>query len=213
MNRNPSVRPAAPGGRRSIVKVRPSVVLGVVGALVAGLLVVLAVRAEGYPVTDVDLTASTVWVTNDAKGVVGRVNRQIDELNSAVKANKPGFDVLQEADTVLVLDAVKRELRPVDVAAVILTGRIGLPETASVSLGGGVIGVTDQATGALWAGTVDSLTGLDPETTEPLLTTGAGAVVATSVRRNGLRGGPRPGRTVAHPAHRRRRATGLEVGR
>ena len=36
-----------------------------------------------------NLSASTVWVTNEAKGVVGRVNRQIDELNSAVKANKP----------------------------------------------------------------------------------------------------------------------------
>jgi hypothetical protein len=182
VNREPSpqVSRAVRGGR-SIAKARKPVVLGVVGALVAGLLVVLAVRAEGYPVTDVELTASTVWVTNDAKGVVGRVNRQIDELNSAVKANKPGFDVLQEADTVLVRDTVKQELRPVDVAAVILTGRIGIPEAASVSFGGGVIGVTDQTTGALWAGTVDSMTGLDPETTEPLLTTGAGAVVATSV--------------------------------
>ena len=112
-------------------------VVGVVGALVAGLLVVLAVSAEGYPVTDVDLSDSTVWVTNDAKGVVGRVNRQIDELNSSVKANKPSFDVLQEGDSVLVVDTAKHELRPMDVAAVILTARIGTPETAAVSLGGG----------------------------------------------------------------------------
>jgi len=155
-------------------------ILGVVGALVASMLVVLAVSAEGYPVTDVNLADSSVWVTNDAKGVVGRVNRQIDELNSSVKANKPSFDVLQDSDTVLVVDTSKHELRPLDVASVVLTSRIGTPEVAGVSLGGGALGVVDQQSGSLWAGTPESLTGLDPSTAEPLLTTGAGAIVATS---------------------------------
>ena len=95
---------------------------------------VLAVSAEGYPVTDVDLSNSSVWVTNDAKGVVGRVNRQIDELNSSVRANKPSFDVLQQGDSVLVVDTAKHELRPIDVATVMMTARIGTPESAGVSL-------------------------------------------------------------------------------
>src|SRR5664279_3959457 len=95
-------RPMAAAAPRSRWRSRRVWILGVVGALVASMLVVLAVSAEGYPVTDVNLADSSVWVTNDAKGVVGRVNRQIDELNSSVKANKPSFDVLQDPDTVLV---------------------------------------------------------------------------------------------------------------
>ncbi len=165
------------GSTRSV---RSTVVI-VVLTLLASVLVVLGVNAQGYPVTDVNLASSTVWVTNEAKGVVGRVNRQIDELNSSVKANKPGFDVLQDGDAVLVVDRIKNEVRPVDVAAVVLTSRIGLPENASVGFGGGTLAVADPVTGQLWAGTPDSLTGLDPASTEPLLTAGAGARVAVSV--------------------------------
>jgi hypothetical protein len=158
-----------------------STVIVTVTTLLTSVLVVLGVNAQGYPVTDVNLSASTVWVTNEAKGVVGRVNRQIDELNSAVKANKPGFDVLQDGDSVLVVDRIKNEVRPVDVAAVVLTSRIGTPENASVAFGGGTLAIADPASGNLWAGTTDSLTGLDPESTEPLLTTAAGVRVTTSV--------------------------------
>ncbi|HOZ59519.1 MAG TPA: hypothetical protein PKY70_15155, partial [Nakamurella multipartita] len=165
------------GSTRSV---RSTVVI-VVLTLLASVLVVLGVNAQGYPVTDVNLASSTVWVTNEAKGVVGRVNRQIDELNSSVKANKPGFDVLQDGDAVLVVDRIKNEVRPVDVAAVVLTSRIGLPENASVGFGGGTLAVADPVTGQLWAGTPDSLTGLDPTSTEPLLTAAAGARVAVSV--------------------------------
>ncbi len=153
----------------------------VVTTLLASVLVVLGVNAQGYPVTDVNLSSSTVWVTNEAKGVVGRVNRQIDELNSAVKANKPGFDVLQEGDAVLVVDRIKNEVRPLDVAVVAMTSRIGTPENAAVAFGGGTLAVADPVTGELWAGTPDSLTGLDPKSTEPLLTTAAGVRVTTSV--------------------------------
>ena len=152
-----------------------------VTTLLASVLVVLGVSAQGYPITDVNLSSSTVWVTNEAKGVVGRVNRQIDELNSAVKANKPGFDVLQEGDAVLVVDRIKNEVRPVDVAAVVMTDRIGTPENAAVAMGGGTLAVADPVSGNLWAGTPDSLTGLNPTSTEPLLTTAAGVRITTSV--------------------------------
>ena len=41
--------------------------------------------------------------------------------------------------------------------------------------------MADPVAGNLWAGTPDSLTGLDPKTTDPLLSTAAGVAVATSV--------------------------------
>jgi len=158
-----------------------STVIVVVTTLLASVLVVLGVNAQGYPVTDVNLSQSTVWVTNEAKGVVGRVNRQIDELNSSVKANKPGFDVLQDGDAVLVVDRVKNEVRPLDVAVVALTSRIEIPENASVSFGGGILAVADPATGNVWAGTPDSLTGLDPKSAPALLATATGVRVTTAV--------------------------------
>ena len=47
--------------------------------------------------------------------------------------------------------------------------------------------MADPVTGNLWAGTPDSLTGLDPKSPEPLLTTAAGVRVATSVDRDRVR--------------------------
>jgi hypothetical protein len=152
----------------------------IVTTLLTSVLVVLGVNAAGYPVTNVNLASSMVWVTNQSKGFVGRVNRQIDELNSTVRTKGSTFDVLQEGDDVLVVDRVTNEVRPVDVASVLLTSRIGMPADASVSFGGGVLAIADPVTGALWAGTPDSLTGLDPQTAPPLLTTGAGVRVVVS---------------------------------
>ncbi|HEY5882276.1 MAG TPA: hypothetical protein VIU11_25425 [Nakamurella sp.] len=158
-----------------------STVIVTVTTLLASVLVVLGVNAQGYPVTDVNLSESTVWVTNEKAGLVGRVNRQIDELNSSVGVTKPGFDVLQDGDQVLAVVQAKNEIRPLDVSTVVLTGRIGTPANATVSFGGGVLAIADPGSGAVWAGTPDSLAGLDPKSSPALLTTAAGVRVVSSV--------------------------------
>ena len=62
-------------------------------------------------------------------------------------------------------DTVKHELRPVDVAAVVLTSRIGTPGDRLRRRSAAARSASSTTvTGALWAGTPDSLTGLDPAT-------------------------------------------------
>lgn len=157
-----------------------STVIVVVTTMAASVLVVLGVNASGFPLTTVNPSSSMVWVTNQGKGFVGRVNRQIDEINSTVRIKGATFDVLQDGDSVLVVDRVTNEVRPVDVANVAMTSRTGIPADAVVSFGGGVLAIADPMSGSVWAGTPESLTGLDPTTATPLLSTAPGVRVAVS---------------------------------
>jgi len=161
---------------------RSSIAVGAVGVLAAGALAVLAVRDPGYAARSVDLTQSDVWVTNQQELLVGRINKQIDELNSAVRTNAP-FDVLQDGESVLVLDGSKHELRPLDEVSVTLGGRIPIPRNAAVALDGGVLAVADEKSGALWAGSPQDMLSLDPTSTAPTVKTGSD--VAVTVAQNG----------------------------
>ena len=93
-----------------------ALVFGLVGALVVGLVTVLAVRSDGYATTSVDLTQRSVWVTNAEKFMVGRLNRQINELDSAAILDSPDMDVLQQDDTVVVVDDKAHQARLLDPA-------------------------------------------------------------------------------------------------
>ena len=53
-------------------------------AVVVGVPVTIAVLHQGFPVTDPDLRARDVWVTNGEELLAGRLNRQIEELDAAV---------------------------------------------------------------------------------------------------------------------------------
>ena len=53
-------------------------------ASLAGVPLTFAVLHQGFPVTDPDLRARDVWVTNGEDLLAGRLNRQIEELDAAV---------------------------------------------------------------------------------------------------------------------------------
>lgn len=159
---------------------RPKVALVSVTVLVAGVLTVLAVRSPGYEARAVDLSQRTVWVTNQTDLLVGRINKQIGELNSAVRTGAP-FDVYQDGDDVLVMDGSRHELRPLDPASVTLGGKITLPNRAKVAFGGGVAAVADEDTGALWVGTPQQLSAAQPVAVPQTVDTGKDVAVATSV--------------------------------
>lgn len=156
--------------------------VGAVGALVVGFVGVLAVQDPGYAAQNVHLDQQDVWVTNESELLIGRINHQIDELDSAVKVSAMPFDVFQNGDTVIALDGSKHELRPIDAASVTMAGRISLPADPAVAFGGGVLAVADEATGAIWVGTPTELTGLDPAADEPTVTTAPGVAVTVSAQ-------------------------------
>ncbi len=172
-------RPRAPRSPHWWSAGRQRVVAAVVAVGLLVSLVIVVLNTEGYAATNAKVADSSVWVTNDVLGAVGRLNRQIDELNSAVKANKP-FDVLQDGNAVLITDSFKHEIRPVDQASVTLTGRIAIPDDALTALGGGVLAIADPATGEIWAGPLASMVGLDTQAIPPLLTTAPGVAVTVS---------------------------------
>src|SRR5690606_33182309 len=88
---------------RSALTPRRVIASAAIFAIAASTLTIAALH-PGFPVKDVDLTSRDVWVTNAATLLGGRLNKQIDELNGSVQATSSGFDVLQDGDTLLLLD-------------------------------------------------------------------------------------------------------------
>ena len=141
-------------------------------ALVAGGTLTVAALHPGFPVTDVEMTSRDVWVTNGELLRGGRLNKQIDELNAAVTASSPDFDVLQDGDSLFMVDPDHHRLESVDPASTTVTSSVDLPPDAEVSYGGGVIAVVSK--GKLWALPAVGDLQLDVVSQPPLLDLGAG---------------------------------------
>ncbi len=131
------------------VKTRKTVVSAVVIALIAGVPLTFAVLHPGFPITDVDLTSRDVWVTNGEQLLGGRLNRQIDELNGSVVASSPNFDVLQDGDTLFLVDPDAGRVESVNPASTEVTSAIDLPPGAEVRYGGDVLSIM-APDGKLW---------------------------------------------------------------
>jgi hypothetical protein len=102
------------GRLSSWLRVRKTTASVVALAVLAGVPVTFAVLHEGFPVSDVDLTARDVWVTNGKQLLAGRMNRQIEELNGAVNAASNAFDMLQDGDDVFLYDESVGSLERID---------------------------------------------------------------------------------------------------
>ena len=141
---------------------RTAAAVTVVAALVASVLVVLALTADGYQSRHVDLNDGGVWVTSDSDGLFGRLNKPAGSLDLAL--NPPGgartayqLDVRQDGSAVAAWDRGSGQLLPVDVA----TGKadadqaVPVSEGEQVGLAGGSVAVLDPAAGKVWAAHVD----------------------------------------------------------
>jgi hypothetical protein len=142
---------------------------------------VAAALYDGLPAADVDLNDGSVWVTNSSQLLLGRLNRQIDELTSGVRTLGSDFDVLQNGSTVLLHDAGAGTLETVDVAYSVLTGKTALPPDADVALGGQTVAVLRRDTGAVRIVPAGGVASLDVEADEPDLELGRGALVTVGV--------------------------------
>ncbi|MFE6969078.1 Ig-like domain-containing protein [Isoptericola sp. NPDC057653] len=145
---------------------RASVSTAVVVA-VAGGVVTAAVLYDGQATADVDLDDSGVWVTNQASGLVGRFNTEAKALDGTMLAGSSAFDVDQQAGQVLVADDGSSAANVVDVARLKFHATTQLPAGAEVSLGGGRVSVVDDESGSLWVTSLEGLSSLDTEETDP----------------------------------------------
>ncbi|GAA4178196.1 Ig-like domain-containing protein [Gryllotalpicola koreensis] len=122
-------------------------------AVLAGVPTTFAVLHKGFPVTDVDLNAADVWVTNGAKLLGGRLNHQIDELDASVNGSSDDLDVLQNGADYFLTDASKGSVQKIDPAYVSLTDQITVPDDSWLGYGGNTLAIL-APDGRLW--TIDT---------------------------------------------------------
>jgi hypothetical protein len=146
---------------------RPAIASATVLVLAAASLTVFALSSDGNPVQHVDLNDGGVWVTNHHDGLFGRVNKPAGALDAGF--NPPGLqpddqiDVRQDGAAVVAWDQSASRLFPVDVSAGAVPPKnlgVALPSSTHLQLGGGTLAAYSPATGKVWAGRVDTTTGI-----------------------------------------------------
>ncbi|TFC74490.1 MULTISPECIES: cadherin-like domain-containing protein, partial [unclassified Cryobacterium] len=148
-------------------------------SVMAGVPLSFAVLHEGFPVTDVDLSARDVWVTNGKQLLAGRLNRQIEELNASVNAASSAFDVLQNGDDVFLIDSSVGSIERIDPAFTTLGERVDVTPGSEVLHGGDSIAVMAPS-GDVWVLNAAGELSFDPKTTDPVMELGAGGHIAVS---------------------------------
>lgn len=159
-----------------VVAVAVTVVVG----LVVGTISVFAARSPGYSSTSVATERRAAWVTSAKDSMVGLLNQQTAEVQSPVYLENPDVDLLQQNNTVVIVDRKQHNLCSIDPATAIASGKLVLPATASVALSESTVAVADQKTGAIWARPTVGLASGDLTTVQPTAKTTPGAVVAVS---------------------------------
>ncbi|MBU4417110.1 MAG: fibronectin type III domain-containing protein [Actinobacteria bacterium] len=139
--------------------------IALIGVLLLAILA-YAVLASGFPVRQLDLDDTGIWVSNDAAGQFGRFNKAAIGLDA--RLSPPGqrvspfaLDILQDGNAVFGLDARNGRLTRIDTMAgrPIAEQAVGIDATSSVLLRGGTLAVMDRL-GRLWAGRYDPTTGV-----------------------------------------------------
>ncbi|GHD42307.1 fibronectin type III domain-containing protein [Mycetocola manganoxydans] len=158
--------------RRSLIATLTS------GTAICALIAGVAVVSTGYRAQQLDLGDGAVWVVNNAREAVGRANTQVFELNAGIPAGSDQLDVVQEGETVLVVDRAQSTLSIVDPATADVVESVPLPSGLSdVQLAGDR--VTVNADGDIWLVPVDELETFDAES-EPALSFGPGSIVSAA---------------------------------
>ncbi|WP_146073483.1 Ig-like domain-containing protein [Cryobacterium sp. N22] len=149
-------------------------------SVLAGVPLSFAVLHEGFPVTDVDLSARDVWVTNGKELLAGRLNRQIEELNASVNASSSTFDVVQDGEDVFLIDGSSGTIERIDPAFTTLGERVDVAQGSEIVYGGDSIAVMNQSTGEVWVINAAGELSFDPKATDPVMKLGKGGHIAVS---------------------------------
>jgi hypothetical protein len=97
------------------------------GTVICGLIATIAIVSSGYRAQQLDLGDGAVWVVNQERQAVGRANTQVFELNAGIKADSEQLDVLQDGETVLLLDGGRSSIDIIDPATASVVKSVPLP--------------------------------------------------------------------------------------
>ncbi|MFF2369638.1 Ig-like domain-containing protein [Agromyces sp. NPDC058110] len=168
-------------GFTSWLRTRKTLATSTAIAVLVGAPVTLAVLHQGFPVTDPDLRAREVWVTNAEELLAGRLNRQIEELDAAVSTASNEADVFQNGDDAFVYDPTAGSIERIDPSFTTLSQRIDVPPASTIAYGGDVLAVLSPK-GELWNVQAGAELQFDWRGTDPIAKLGEGAEVAVSDR-------------------------------
>ncbi len=177
------LRPSRPTGparpRRPVV-----VAVAVACSLVLVAAMIVAWQRPGFAEVPPQPVDATVWVVNNSRTAVGRVNAGIGELDSAALLRGVS-QVVQDpagrpADAVFVVDDDHNELQVLDTATVTFGARVETPDDPEIVLGWGTVAVADPVDGRLWVGSTTDLSAVDARAAQPVATLGELPVVAVS---------------------------------
>ena len=131
---------------------RATIAATAVLAVAASALVAYAISADGYTARHVDLNDGGIWVTNNAEGLYGRLNKPISQLDAGFFP--PGgaqsaytIDVVQDGSAVLAFDKGTGKVFPVDVRSGSPTATQGaaVPGNDELELAGSTAAVFDPS--------------------------------------------------------------------
>lgn len=133
---------------------------------------------DGVPTANVELHDGGVWLTNQSKLMVGRLNPASSVLDSGLRTTGSHFDVLQEGLAVLIHDTSNNVISVVDPAAVASSADVVLPGESRVAMRDGNVAIAEAKTGRVWAMPLRFLSAFDADAIAPVVTLGAGTDVA-----------------------------------
>jgi len=111
----------------------------------------MAVASQGFPVAQLHLNDSGVWVTSQKVQAVGRFNYSAQQLDSiAYVTDMSHFDVLQENANVFVVDPDDGSVAPLNPANLTLGHTMMLGGGTGIELGGGMVGILIPDKGSFW---------------------------------------------------------------
>lgn len=120
------------------------------------LVATLAAMDRGFPLARLDLDDGAVWVTATDRGMLGRYNVPVEELNAGLASDSARFDVQQDGSDVLLVGAsTVAVVDPATVATVTEVAAAGV----TTSMGGGTVAFGDDD-GNVWVRPIAALAGL-----------------------------------------------------
>ena len=156
----------------------------------AGAVLAYAVAADGYQAHEAQLNDGGIWVVHGDRGIYGRINKPINQLDTIVfsdsGADRP-LDVVQDGAAVLAIDPKSRTAQVVDPFTSTLdpNAKVSVAPDGDQQAAGGTFASIDRETGDLWAVQLDPqrgrplITSLDAQS-DPLTSVGEGAELAVS---------------------------------
>ncbi len=143
---------------------RSGAISGAVLAILALVVTGFAIKYPGLTSSEVDVTNGGVWVMNEQKRLMGRLNVDAQELDARLAMNGEDLDLLQSGYTVI--ETGPRGMTPINTAAVSRNALVELPPGSEVRLGGDRVAVA-APDGRMWILSPEEAAAFNPSAVDP----------------------------------------------